>query len=126
LESVTNGTNVYSYQKVLIFNALPELIKTLPGVWFRILSLANNHALDQGDAGLKTTQDLLWEIGITQVGTGIDKNEAWEPKIIEKNGIKMAFIGASYSSYNDDGSKTSPFIANVWLLPSKKRRNWVI
>ena len=48
LESPTNGTNVYSYQKTLVLNALPELIETLPQTNFSLMTLANNHALDQG------------------------------------------------------------------------------
>ena len=32
LEGPTNGTNIYSYQQVLTFNALPALIRTLPDV----------------------------------------------------------------------------------------------
>jgi len=49
LEGSTNGTDIYSYEKTLTFNALPKLISTLPSVGFSILNLANNHALDQGD-----------------------------------------------------------------------------
>lgn len=49
LEGTTNGTDVYSYQKVLTFNALPKLIETLTGVNFSMLNLANNHAMDQGE-----------------------------------------------------------------------------
>lgn len=49
LEGATNGTDVYSYQKVLTFNALPKLIETLTGVNFSMLNLANNHAMDQGE-----------------------------------------------------------------------------
>lgn len=113
LEWTTNGTSVYSYQKVLIFNALPELIRTLPGVNFAVLNLANNHALDQGDAGLATTQELLTDIGIYYVGTWATFEEAWQPKIIERNGIKIAFIGASYAAYNDNGAGNNPKIARM-------------
>lgn len=113
LESPTNGTNIYSYEKVLIFNALPDLLRTLPEMNFWIINLANNHALDQGEQGLKTTQTLLREIGIEQVGTGKNSEEAWTAKIIEKNGIKIAFLGASYASYNDDGTQISPMIARM-------------
>ena len=113
LEGPTNGTNIYSYQQVLTFNALPALIRTLPDVWFRMINLANNHALDQEVEGLEITKVLLREIGVEFTGVGQNKEEAWEPKIIEHNGIKIAFIGASYASYNDNGSRTSPYIARM-------------
>lgn len=92
---------------------MPELIRTLPGVNFAVLSLANNHALDQGDEGLTTTQKLLSNIGIQYVGAGASLEDAWQPKIIEKNGIKIAFIGASYAAYNDNGTGTNPKIARM-------------
>lgn len=80
---------------------------------FAAINLANNHALDQGEKGLKTTQKLLEEIGIQNIGSGSNEQEAWTPKIIEKNGIKVAFIGASYAAYNDDGTQMSPMIARM-------------
>lgn len=77
------------------------------------MNLANNHALDQGEDGLKTTKNLLTQIGIASTGAGETTEEAWMPTIIEKNGIKIAFIGASYTSYNDDGSRRSPLVARM-------------
>jgi len=47
------------------------------------------------------------------VGTGNTLDEAWEPTIIEKNGIKIAFIGACYTSYNDDGVRLNPMVARM-------------
>ena len=47
LEGPTNGTNIYSYDTTLSFNALPKLISTLGTVGFSIVNLANNHILDQ-------------------------------------------------------------------------------
>lgn len=113
LESPTNGTPLYSYEETMIFNAPPNLIQTLPGMNFEIMNLANNHALDQGESWLRTTEKLLNVIGITSIGTGMNLEEAWTPKIIEKNGIKIAFIGASYASINDDGSTMNPFVARM-------------
>jgi len=80
---------------------------------FSVINLANNHALDQGEAGLTTTQKMLESMNITHIGTGTTQEEAWTPKIIEKNDIKIAFIGASYASYNDDGTRESTMIARM-------------
>jgi hypothetical protein len=49
------------------------------------------------------TQKLLSEIGILGFGAGENTSKAWKPHIIEKDGIKIAFIGASYAAYNDNG-----------------------
>jgi poly-gamma-glutamate capsule biosynthesis protein CapA/YwtB (metallophosphatase superfamily) len=113
LESPTNGTDVYSYEKTMVFNALPHLIETLSQVNFWVINLANNHAMDQGEEWLIKTQRILEKHNIIHIGTGANLEEAWIPKIVEKNGIKIAFIGASYASFNDDGSKNSPMIARM-------------
>lgn len=134
LEGTTNGTEVYSYDKTLSFNALPKLIATLPKAGFGIVNLANNHALDQGETGLTITRNLLQTIGAKQVGTGSTTEEAWKPTIIEKNGIKIAFIGASYTSYNDDGTRVSTMVARMQdveklrasLREAKKEADFVV
>lgn len=113
LESPTNGTPLYSYEETMIFNAPPKLIETLSVMNFLLLNLANNHALDQGETWLKITQKLLREKGMIQVGTGENLQEAWTPRIVEKNGIKIAFISASYASINDDGTTTNEYVARI-------------
>lgn len=113
LESPTNGTPLYSYEETMIFNAPPSLIDTLSSMNFEFLNLANNHALDQGESWLRTTEKLLNEIGVTSIGTGKNLEEAWAPKIIEKNGIKIAMIWASYASVNDDGSTLNDSVARM-------------
>jgi len=113
LEWPTNGTEVYSYQKVMDFNALPHLIRELPSANFAAVSLANNHILDQGVAGITITQQLLSEIGVAGFGAGENASEAWKPHIIERNGIKIAFIGASYAAYNDNGQGIYAWVARM-------------
>lgn len=43
----------------MVFNAVPSLVNSLGEMKFRVLNLANNHALDQGEIGLSTTQKFL-------------------------------------------------------------------
>ncbi len=78
-----------------------------------IVNLANNHILDQGEAGIQATQKILSEIHLQSTGANEDASRVWEPSIIEKNGIKIAFIGASYAAYNDNGSGQSPLVARM-------------
>ncbi len=134
LESPTNGTPTYSYEETMIFNAPPANIGTLSNMNFWVINLANNHALDQGELWLKTTQKLLNDRWIIHIGTGENLEEAWSPRIIEKNGIKIAFIGASYASINDNGSTSNNFIArmqDLWKLKSaleeaKEKSDYII
>jgi len=54
--------------------------------------LANNHLLDFGVKGLIRTIELLNAFDINYVGAGKNESEAYDFKIIEKNGIKFAFL----------------------------------
>jgi poly-gamma-glutamate synthesis protein (capsule biosynthesis protein) len=53
------------------------------------ITLANNHILDQGEQGLKSTQDILKKNNISFVGIGDNLSEASKPCIIKKDGLKM-------------------------------------
>jgi poly-gamma-glutamate synthesis protein (capsule biosynthesis protein) len=52
--------------------------------------------MDYGTEGLLDTLDHLDKTGIRHVGAGHDASEAFEPVIIEKKGLKIAFLGFSH------------------------------
>ena len=56
------------------------------------LSLANNHTGDYGSDTLAETARLLREAGIAVAGAGTDLDEARAPAIIERNGVRFAFV----------------------------------
>jgi hypothetical protein len=60
-----------------------------------LLTLANNHILDQGEQGLKSTQDVLSENNIPFVGIGQNLSEASKPYIIKKDGIKIGIYACA-------------------------------
>ena len=62
-----------------------------------IVSTANNHALDADGQGLADTKQALWRAGIGAVGTGANLEDARRPFIIEKNGIRLAFLAYTWS-----------------------------
>ena len=97
----------------LIFGAPSDALSGLMDAGFKILNLANNHALDQGPAGLRRTARLLDENAIQHVGAGADLDQAWQPAIVTANGIRIAFVGASYASLNDLGVARNPFVARI-------------
>ncbi|GAB1576766.1 CapA family protein [Bordetella petrii] len=63
-----------------------------------VLSTANNHAGDYGDAGLAATWDALRRLGIAHAGSGPDLAAARQPVCIDAPGGRLAVIAAS-SSY---------------------------
>lgn len=97
----------------LVFNARKADIEGLVQYNFKIVNLANNHAMDQGLDGLDFTRKFLAEKGIEHLGVGEDKTEAWKPRIIVANGIRIGFIGASYASINDGGVVRNEYVARI-------------
>jgi len=67
----------------------------LRGLGFNLFSLANNHAFDWGEEGFKKTKIAL---GDAAFGAGTYE-EAYKPKIVEVNGIKVGFLGLSFAAY---------------------------
>ncbi|MDG0793106.1 CapA family protein [Cohnella ginsengisoli] len=89
----TRGTPAENKQYV--FKGKPEYLAGLKNAGLDVVSLANNHTLDQGWEGLSDTMDALDDIKLKHMGSGADDKEAFEPVYIEHNGITVAYIGVS-------------------------------
>lgn len=113
LESPFSKTDAFTAKNTLVFNAPKTNVAGLKEYNFAVLNLANNHAFDQGLDGITTTEKVLNDNGLLHMGTGKTLDEAWTPAIIEKNGIKIGFIGASYSSVNDGGKTINSYVARI-------------
>ncbi|MDD4363603.1 MAG: CapA family protein, partial [Atribacterota bacterium] len=66
-----------------------ETIKGIKGLNPTLITLANNHILDQMEQGLFSTQSILNEAGIPFIGAGKNLYEASKPFIIKKDGYKI-------------------------------------
>lgn len=60
---------------------------------FHVMTLANNHMIDGGYVGLQDTIDLLRGQGIEVCGAGHDIDAALRPAIVERGGLRLAFLG---------------------------------
>jgi poly-gamma-glutamate capsule biosynthesis protein CapA/YwtB (metallophosphatase superfamily) len=78
-----------------VFKGSPETLPAIKGAGFDVLSLANNHALDQGIEGLRDTMQHLDDAGLAYVGAGNNDTEAFAPVVKEVKGIKVAYVGVS-------------------------------
>lgn len=81
--------------KQFTFRVPPSRVSILQEIGPDIVTVANNHALDYGTDALLDTCDTLDSAGILHVGAGKNLEEAIKPQIIEKNGKKIGFLGAS-------------------------------
>jgi poly-gamma-glutamate synthesis protein (capsule biosynthesis protein) len=61
-----------------------------------VVSIANNHMLDAGEQGLFDTMESLWRAGVGFAGGGRNLEDARRPFIIERNGLKIAFLGYAH------------------------------
>jgi poly-gamma-glutamate synthesis protein (capsule biosynthesis protein) len=97
----------------LVFGAPKAYAAALADYKFKVLNLANNHALDQGYKGLTYTKQFLNNLGIQTTGAGNNLNDAWAPAAVEANNLKVCFVGASYSSINDGGKAVNNYVARI-------------
>lgn len=75
--------------KAFYFRAPPRAIDCLTAVGIDLVSLANNHALDYGVAGLTDTLSALDCAGIAHAGAGIDLDAALAPAVVERRGVRI-------------------------------------
>jgi poly-gamma-glutamate synthesis protein (capsule biosynthesis protein) len=73
-----------------------------------VVSNANNHALDAEGEGLLDTKEALWRAGVGAVGTGRDLEDARRPFILERNGLRVAFLGYSMFVNAGDAAFATP------------------
>lgn len=85
--------------KGICFRARPEMASRLKKAGFDVLSVANNHALDYDTDAFLDTLDLLRSNQIEPVGGGKNIDEARQPVIIEKNGLRIGFL--AYTMFAD-------------------------
>lgn len=78
--------------KTYTFAAPPAGAQSLAWAGFDLVTLGNNHILDYGAEGLEDTLRNLDEAGVGHVGAGMNAAEAAAPLIIERNGLRIAFV----------------------------------
>lgn len=83
----------------------PEMAQIFSDCGFDAVTIANNHMYDYGPDALLDTRELLLKMGIAVTGAGRDLDEARQPAIVERNGIKVGFLG--YCSVIPEGGEAA-------------------
>lgn len=78
-----------------VFRGPPSFAGVLAWAGIDVVSTANNHALDAGEEGLLDTRASLLAAGVQPVGTGRNLDEARRPAVIERHGVRIAFLAYS-------------------------------
>jgi poly-gamma-glutamate synthesis protein (capsule biosynthesis protein) len=83
-------------EKQYRFRGSPAALKTMRDyAGFDVVNLANNHVGDYGTTALLDTIDWVRRFGIEPVGAGRSLAEAAKPTVVERLGLKIAFVGFS-------------------------------
>jgi poly-gamma-glutamate capsule biosynthesis protein CapA/YwtB (metallophosphatase superfamily) len=110
LETPITESSLLPETNAFVFNLPQAYAYGLREYNFKILTLANNHAFDQGAGGASFTKSWLTKNDIQSVGTGATLDQAWEGQVVDINNTRIGFIGAAYGSGQPLGSG---FLANI-------------
>jgi poly-gamma-glutamate synthesis protein (capsule biosynthesis protein) len=81
----------------------PSVLPGLRDSGLDLLSLANNHAMDCGDNGLRETLDHLQQANLSGFGAGRNQAEACAPVVVKIGDTRVAFVAALCpETYFDD------------------------
>lgn len=89
-----NGIDHNNYHSVQM-RGQPGYIDGLVSAGFDVLNLANNHSLQHGKKAFRETVSLLEKNNIQPCGVNYENHLQGIPNIVEKNGLKLAFLGYS-------------------------------
>lgn len=76
------------------FRCDPEALPSMAAAGVDIANLANNHGMDYGMEAMLDGKQNLAAVGVSPVGTGANRTEAYEPVVSEVNGWTVAVIGS--------------------------------
>jgi poly-gamma-glutamate synthesis protein (capsule biosynthesis protein) len=82
--------------KQYVFRGKPSRLKTLRGyAGLDVVNLANNHTGDYGKQAMADTVRYVRNAGLVGVGAGFDLAGARKPRVVERLGLKIVFVGFS-------------------------------
>jgi len=99
--------NLYS------FRMSPAVVQALSGQGFDVLSVANNHVGDWTGTAFADTFTKFQNSNIALIGGGLNKTQAAELKIIEKNGVKFGYLG--FSDVGPNGLRAGTSTAGILI-----------
>lgn len=82
-----------------VLHSSPEMLAGLVAAGFDVVSLANNHTMDYGPEALRDTIEGLERHGIACCGAGADDAAAWRPAVLERRGLRVAFLSCASEAY---------------------------
>ena len=125
LETVADVSQAYSAAPEIMlhdmyFNIQAESFSVFSGnhqyKGYDVLSTANNHTMDMGENGILATQEFLRSRNIAYCGTSRSAEERDDFPIVERNGIKTAFLAYTFSLNKESLPAGKEWLCNHILL----------
>jgi poly-gamma-glutamate synthesis protein (capsule biosynthesis protein) len=113
------AANSAAVEKPIAFKAPDAAAESLAKGGIGIVSLANNHAMDCGRAGLVETFKALRLAGVKWCGAGSNREEAEAPVVARTGGIRIAFV--AFTEF-PEGAKKRDDVPTMALADSKTVR----
>jgi poly-gamma-glutamate capsule biosynthesis protein CapA/YwtB (metallophosphatase superfamily) len=102
-EATSSGGSITGYPS---FNAPEQFARDLSAVGCNVVSLANNHMNDRGQAGIDKTVNLWEELkSLAFAGANRSAAEKQEVRYFEVKGVKFAFV--AYAEYSNNSNYTA-------------------
>ncbi|MFM0487677.1 CapA family protein [Paraburkholderia graminis] len=93
-----------------------EMAQIFTSGLFDAVTMANNHSLDAGAEAMLDTRALMTARGVLVTGAGRNRAEARQPAIVEKNGIKVGYLGyTSVAARGTDAGPDKPGVMNIGI-----------
>ena len=110
LETVTAGKSA-GYSGYPRFNSPDKFITAIKKTGFKLISTANNHALDRGESGVLKTIKQLISNNLNYNGTFTSQKDRDSIRIFDIKGIKVAFLAYTYGTNGNKISKS--YLINI-------------
>ena len=111
-ETVTAGKKK-GYSGYPFFNSPGAFITALKNAGFNLLTTANNHALDQGESGIKKTIEQMELNRLNYNGTFLSQRDRDSIRIFDIRGIKVAFLAYTYGTNGIPVPKGREYLINL-------------
>ncbi len=105
------------------FNSPVQVADALSDAGFDIFNFANNHVLDMGESGIQATLDCCDERGIPYFGVYRDSEDRSRIRVLEKNGITVAFLGFVNWTNKDPTEETENQL--TWLSDEESVKYYI-
>ncbi|MCB9232314.1 MAG: CapA family protein [Bacteroidia bacterium] len=111
-ESVCAGSSV-PYMGYPGFNSPDEFIEALDYAGFDLVSTANNHTMDQGEAGVLRSLSILDQNGIGHTGSFRSQHDHDSVRVEYLKGTRVGFLSYTYGTNGRPIPEGKPWMVNL-------------